>query len=280
MFRFRLCLIALSLVINSTALAKMYKWVDENGVTQFSTFPPANTKKDYQTLSSASQSKKNVKQYIKGIWQYQKNNQHYKMTINDSGINLSELSDNATSANYKSIMRASWKLSGKTLTLKYKNHKNSALIGTSEVFFVVKINETDLTLISNKTNTKTQYQRNNSQNMALLQHSPLMQQLVGHWTGSTEKNDIQFSNNGTFTISGYLEKKWAKMYTGDWEYNDPDILFHFESDKVIPSGRISKIGKTERYRIVKLTNDSLHIRSIKTGTIKKYLRNNNQKARR
>ncbi len=277
MFRYKLSILIIGLLINSTALAKMYKWVDEDGVTQFSTFPPVNTKKDYQTLSSGSQSKKNIKQYIKGIWKYKKNNQYYKMTINDSGIRISEQSDNSASASHKSIMQASWKLSGKTLTLKYKNHKNSTLIGTKEVFFVVKINETDLTLISNKTNTTTQYQRNNNQNMTLLHHSPLMKKLLGEWTGSTEKNSIHFNNNGTFIISGYLEKKWTKMYAGDWEYSDPDILFHFDTDKVIPSGRVSKIGKTERYRVIKLTNDSLHIRSIKTGNIKKYLRNNNKK---
>jgi len=51
----------------------MYKWVDEDGVTQFSTFPPANIKKDFQTLSSNRITKTPVSDHIKGIWLFDKN---------------------------------------------------------------------------------------------------------------------------------------------------------------------------------------------------------------
>lgn len=277
MIRMITSILLLYFALQPLAYSKMYKWVDEEGVTQFSTFPPANVKKEYQTLSSKSHTKKPLSEYINGLWLYQENNKNYEMPINSLGISINEVTRNNKTNSTKLIMNASWTLSGKILDLKYKKHKNKKLEGTSETFFIVKIDDSELILINDKTNKRIRYRRKGYKKESLIEHSPLMQKLVGYWTGATEKHDIQFINNGTFIISGTLNRYWTKMYQGDWEYTDPQLLFKFTIDNAIPNGRMSKTGKTEKYRVQELTEDRLQIQSDKTGNVKTFLRKKTKK---
>lgn len=249
--------------------AKMYKWVDEEGVTQFSTFPPSNIKKDFQTISTSRKTKKPISENIKGIWLYQEFSQHYQLIINTVGMSINKVIQGKVK---KNIMRASWTLSDKILTVQYKKHKKINKQGTNEKFFVVKATESKLVLVSNITNKKIQYKRKGFQKSSFIKISPSMQKLVGDWKGATEKNDISFSESGKFTIKGMLKRYYTTLYQGQWEYNDPELLFHFKIDNVIPAGRLSKSDKTEQYSVKVLTDDTLQIKSYKTGKTKNYLR--------
>ncbi len=251
------------------ALSKMYKWVDDDGVTQFSNFPPHNVKKDFQTLSSSSNTKNNISDNIKGIWLYQQHSKNYQLNINFKGVSINEIINGKIQ---KNIIRASWKLSGKILTLSYNIHKKINKQGTNETFFVVKATGSELILVSDLTNTKIHYSRKGYRKESFIKISPSMQKIVGYWKGATEKNDINFSDAGIFTIKGMTKRYYTTLYQGEWEYNEPELLFHFKMDKVIPGGRLSKTNKTEKYFVTILTDDSLQIRSNKTGKIKKYLR--------
>jgi len=270
MHRLLIILLTSFIFLVPTSHAKMYKWVDKDGVTQFSTFPPDNIDDDYQTLSSNKSLNLPVAKYIIGNWIYHKNNKKFKIIISNNRINFYEFLNNSQSVALRS--KASWSLSGKILSLRYSKLRKVKLKLKREKLIIAKINDNELVLINNNTNKKIRAKRNNYQQESLIKKSPLIQKIIGYWNGITDRHNIKFNKNGTFSITGLLKRRSTVVYKGTWEYSDPKLIFNFEIDKLIPNGRMSKIGKAEIYSVKKLADDSLVIRSHKTGKIKKYLR--------
>ena len=88
MLKITIQVLIIYLAFQPFAHAKMYKWVDKEGVTQFSTFPPENIEEDFQTLSSKKNPNIPTSQYIIGTWFYNKNNKKYKIIISKGGLNF------------------------------------------------------------------------------------------------------------------------------------------------------------------------------------------------
>jgi hypothetical protein len=263
-----LIIITLCIAVTTPCSAKVYKWVDEDGVTQFSTFPPADINKDFKTVKTSNHNTVSIQDNIPGTWLYQKDNNNYELTVKSKEISISKIRKNRKIK----VMTASWILEGKVLTLKYKTYKYYNKVGKSEKFFVSKITKNVLILVSDKTNERIQYQREGTQKNSLFSHSPLLQKLIGYWKGTTIEQDIKFNENGSFIIKGNSKKYKFKMYEGNWNYDDPKLLFNFKIDLATPKEGITKAGKTEIYLVKKLTKNELHIRSKKTGQVNKYTR--------
>jgi hypothetical protein len=263
-----------SFFIQALSYAKIYRWVDKDGVTQFSTFPPDNINENFQTFSVKSKSSGKPSDYINGIWLASKDNYDYVLSIHKKGINLSR-NKYGNKGYGHNVFQGSWTLSGKKFEIKYLSHNKSDNRGKKDLFYISKITENSLTLINNKTNSKTRYHRKDSRSSADL--SPLMKKLVGKWTGANVKHHISFHDDGRFYIEGQFNNQFGRMYNGDWEYNDPQLLFHFKADLAVPTGRMSKSGKTETYVVKTLTDVSLIIKSNINGSIKSFIRKKKKK---
>lgn len=267
-------IVFLLLFSQSYSYAKMYKWVDKDGITQFSAFPPDNINDDFQTLSINSKGSSNPKDHINGVWLASKDNYNYKLSIFEKGVRF-ERRQYGSNKYPQVVFTGSWILNGKKLEFNYTSHLNKKIQGKKDLFFITKISENKLVLINNKTNVKIRYHREGSKSIENL--SPTMKKLLGKWTGASVKHHITFNDNGSFYIDGLFNNGFSRMYDGDWEYNDPQLLFHFKADFAIPSGSMSKSGKTETYFVKTLTDVSLIIKSKKSGAIKSFRRKKKEK---
>ena len=148
--RLLLSLAILVLTMTSVWAGKIYKWVDKQGVTQFSTFPPLVQKADQPVttvkgLSTPGGSGRLSKEDLYGVWFIIENRKKHTLTFSKDSF-VYRLQESKTAWGLASSGK--WRLDGGILELNYTRHKDKNKQGTKEQFFVKKADQYSLTLIA------------------------------------------------------------------------------------------------------------------------------------
>lgn len=243
-----LLLLALSITPSTTSAAKLFKWVDENGVTHFGSAPPPPQKikesnVEVEVLSTpGSEKKESSADYrIRGEWWAAKDARttiRFKISYDDF-----ELSENfvggygITKANFAS---GKYKLNNDVLALTYFEHQGEPeKLDTTENYEVTYLDETKLVIVQDfvkKMTFKRQRQTDSTD---------FSRELKGEW--SDQKGQKYKFDHGTFAI--YLPNNNHSRQFGNWDWQDPEITLDFVADYLHPVDNNS--GRMQRWIIQK-----------------------------
>lgn len=275
-------LLIVLLPVNAAFAGKIYKWVDEDGVTQFSTYPPL-VQKDNQPvttvkgLGTAASSTGVSNEDLLGVWFIIDKRKKHTMTFYEDSFAYRP-QEGKTSWGLEST--GEWKLDGGIVELHYKSHKDKAKKGSKDKFFVKKTDEYSLTLISEKSNKRFNFRKDTDLLKSDKAISRLAQNMVGFWTGVGGGDSVSFTNE-TFEIIGKRKEKFSSniyeavriKYKGRWSVDDPYIYLEITLDEVYELEKIqSAVGQKWKWLLVKHTPETLTIREPGTRRLKKYIK--------
>jgi len=261
---------------------KIYKWVDADGVTQFSTYPPL-VQKDSQPvttvkgLGTAASSAGVSEADLLGVWFIIDKRKKHTMTFYKDSFTYRP-QEGKTSWGLESSGK--WKLDGGILELHYKSHKDKTKKDSKEQFFVKKTDEYSLVLIAEKSNKRFNFRKDTDVLKFDKAISRLAQNMLGFWAGVGGGDSISFSNE-TFEIIGKRKEKFSSniyeavrtKYKGRWSVDDPYISLEITFDEVYKLEEIqSMVGQKWRWLIVKKTVDTLTVRDIQTRRLRKFVK--------
>lgn len=251
-----------------THAGKLFKWVDENGVTHFgSTPPPQQSKKNkvaVEDLSTSNSKKQGASstQRVRGEWWAKKNarvTQRLKLSYDSF-----ELSENVSS-NYgvrkKVIASGRYKLKNDAIELTYFEHQgNPEKLDQTDLFEIVHLEDTKMTLLQGFTNKQffKRKQRTSSTDFS--------RKIKGEWVGP--KNRKYKFEHGTFLT--YREGNTRSRAFGNWHWQDPELTLDFVADFGHPID--NEMGRMERWVITERSYQEIIFvdqNSGKTQTLKR-----------
>lgn len=241
--------------------AKIYKWVDDNGVIQFTSTPPEKNNKVDVVGSTNKKKKKPLEEAIKGTWECINDDQDISVTIDSRGIRF--LFKDKNSGERKS-MSGIYELKGKLLEVGYKTHSKIEKVGKVENYFVNRANDQELILIQQGSNKKFIYRKDDSyaRNKKVLNKSAM--RLVGRWESLTNDREIEFKGSN-FTIKEKVKVRnyWTrkKTQTGFWKYNDPYIDLTINREREVGKRNMSRVNRKIRFYIMDIDEMKLKIRN-------------------
>jgi hypothetical protein len=262
--------------------AKIYKWVDEHGVTQFSTHPPMKQKPGQvvttvKGIGTASRQGSLSREDLLGTWFTIENRKKHTLSFYKSSFNYRpQLSKTA----WGLASAGTWKVNDGMLELTYSQHNDKSKKGTTEQFFVKKNDDYNLTLIAKEGNRRVSFRKDTDELRGQKAISRLAQELIGYWQGVGDGDSIQFSNE-TFELIGKRKKKFSTniydavdtKYKGRWSVDDPYINLEITLDEVYELEKIrSKVGQQWRWVIVKHDTDTLTVRDTQTRRLKRFVK--------
>lgn len=264
---------------------KIYKWVDENGITQFSTYPPLVQKKNQPVttvkgLTTSPSTTGVTAEDLQYVWFIIENRTKNTLTFSKDVFTYrpqtSKTSMGLTSA-------GKWKLDGGVLELTYTQHKDKSKKDSKERFYIKMQDEYSLTLISENGNKRLSFRRDTDLLKSDKAISRLAQNMMGFWQGVGDSDSINFSNE-TFEITGKRKEKVSintyervgTKYRGRWSVDDPYINLEVTLDEVYKlENWVSEVGQQWRWLIVKKSPEMLTVRDTKTRRLKKFIKTTN-----
>ncbi|MCP5205850.1 MAG: DUF4124 domain-containing protein [Hahellaceae bacterium] len=233
----------------SVSAAKMFKWVDENGVTHFGSTPPPpqkikENKVEVEELSTpGSDKKESSSDYrIRGEWWAAKDTRAtLKLKLSYDDFEFSENfvgSYGITKANFAS---GKYKLSNDVLELTYFEHQGEPeKLDTTENYEVTYLDDTKLVIVQDfvkKLTFKRQRQTDSTD---------FSRELKGEW--SDQKGQKYKFDHGTF-IMYFPNNNNHTRQIGNWEWQDPELTLDFIADYGDPID--NNIGRMHRWIIQK-----------------------------
>lgn len=274
-------LLLLALPISQARAGKIYKWVDENGVTQFSTYPPLVLKDSQpvttvQGLSTGGGSTDINEDSLQGVWFVIDRGKKHTMTFHKATF-VYRPQESATGWGLASS--GTWKLDGGIIEFTYNTHEDKNKRGTKEEFFVKQADEFSLTLISREGNKRFNFRKDTDILKADKAVSRVAQELMGYWTGLGGGDSIYFSNE-VFELKGKRKEDGGSVksyeafgtkYKGRWHVDDPYINLEVTLDEVYKfEDSHSQVGRQWQWVIVKRTADLLTVRDTISRRLLKF----------
>ena len=275
-------LVLFFLTVSNASAGKIYKWIDEQGVTQFSTYPPLVQKKDQPvtTLRGTTGSGSSgvlQPEDLGGGW-FTIENQKKRTLYFKKDRFTSMYQTNRTS--WESVATGKWRLDGGVLELHYLTHRDKAKKGKTEKFYIKKVNENVLTIIAQQGNQRWQYRRDSKYTTSRKPVSRIAQELTGNWQKVGASDTLHFSSTD-FVISGKRKKNIGtriydsvgRKFSGRWQVDDPYIELEIVLDEVFKfEERPSNVGQRWRWLIVDRTGDTLTVRDMTTHRLMKFVK--------
>lgn len=287
----------LSLIIFGISLAhagKIYKWVDENGLTQFgSTPPPKQASHEYKsmglrnTYANERVSQGQVKIYA--TWYANKNGQKYALSIGRGSYHLGPAGEE-----HESKLRNSGptKISDTTIAVTYQHNTDASMIGKTEKFYIRKLDSTELVLVSDLNNKSYIYRREDIIAKQQNSVSGMAREMIGVWKGiggayadSLELNTGKFIWKGNRkeelkTGTSVLEngqRKWIPKigvrhgikYQGYWSVDDPYLILNVHQDFVYKLEETQSMAGSE-FKLQILDNNAERMVLLNTRSHKKW----------
>ena len=253
-------LICVALTAPASA-AKIYKWVDDKGIIQFTSTPPLKNKEiDVVGLTNKTK-KKSVEEAIRGTWECINENKDISVSIDSRRIRF-HFKDK--SSGDKESMSGKYELKGKLLEVEYKTHPKIEKVGKVENYFINRVNDKELILVQLASNEKYTYRKDDSyaRNKKVLNKSAM--RLVGRWESLTNDRSIEFKG-GNFTINEKVKVRnyWTRKQTktGFWQYNDPYIDLTINRERELAKSIMSRVNRKVRFYIIDLDEMKLNVRN-------------------
>lgn len=247
------------LVVAPCQAAKVYKWVDENGVMQFSTQPPLEQqKKQFEEVNIGNDSKNKASIYDFHWYMFDRGIKH-TLVLSKDRYSLLKMGGSRNTHNFGKLIAE-----GKTLTVEYQSHEDNTKKGSKEIFYVAGVTDTRLVLVSDLTGKRYEYIKDSDAG-GYNELTSSEENLLGNWKGIAGSDSIRFTDK-QFIIRGRTRhgsgnfKYWARTerYRGKWSFDDPylnlevhDDLVHLKED--IPT----KVGKQLKYQVLENSGDRL-----------------------
>lgn len=285
---FSILIIIAACLMGSPAFAgKIYKWVDEHGVTQFSTFPPL--KKEQSTsvtavnINSGSSDTSTLScDEICGIWYYTSYRKNSSLTITKDSFYYKPGSDRAV---WKNTKGGRWKIEGRTLEVTYTQHQDKSKKGNKEQYYIRMPDPQTLILIPANGGKRATFKQEHDFSNPDPERSGIEQNFVGLWENvyGLDGDSLKL-NNKKFLIYGNVMKgkgRYAYQTTGDkyegqWHVEDPYITLEITADKTYKSeDRSSLVGTTWRWVILKRTAAMFTVRDTATRRSLKFVKISN-----
>ena len=273
--------------ISPTHAGKIYKWVDENGVSQFSTYPPLNQQSDRKVTtlrldSGATNPSKFSCDRLCGVWIHITHKKVNRLTITKDGFNYQPEDKNAT---WKEAKGGEWKLDGDTLEVSYSKHQVKSKIGGKENFFVKMPTPETLILIPSNDGKRVIFQQEHNFSKPEGGRSGIEQEFIGTWKSirGMDGDSITFTNK-KFTVYGRITKGGGERayeitdtkYQGLWHVEDPYITLQITIDNVYKSiDKYSLVGSAWRWIILSKTDALLTARDTATRRTLKFVKASN-----
>ena len=241
--------------------AKIYKWVDDKGVVQFTSTPPEKSNKVDVVGLTNKKKKKPVQEAIRGTWECINDDQDISVRIDSRGIRFRfKDKDSGESKSMSGI----YELKGKLLEVGYKTHPKIEKVGKIEKYFINRVNEQELILIQLGSNKKFTYRKDDSYSRTKKILNKSAMRLVGGWESLTNDRAIEFKGSN-FTIKEKVKVKhyWTrkKTKTGFWRYNDPYIDFTINREREVGKNTMSRVNMKIRFYIINLDEMKLKVRN-------------------
>lgn len=240
------------LVITPGHAAKIYKWVDEHGVAQFSTQPPLEQqKKPFEEVSIGSQSKIKASIYNDHWYRFEKGLKH-TLSLSKDRYALRKEGGFRNTQNHGKLLAE-----GKTLTVEYEGHEEKTKKGSKEIFYVAEVTGTRLVLVSDLTGKRYEYIKDMTHS-GDSELSSAEVTLLGTWKGIAGSDSLRLIDD-KFIIRGKTRQGsgdyiyWARTerYRGKWTYDDPYLYLEVHQDLVhLKEDNPTKVGKQLKYQVL------------------------------
>ena len=276
-FPFALVLFCITSVCHA---GKIYKWVDENGVTQYGTQPPPKQNaNEFKTRPGSNSSRTISTARTGGTDGYDEKQLFAKWFINRNGLKYSlwlgkhmYILSKVGEHNSKDRISGRVTVSGKKITVTYERHEDKQQIGTTEIFYVSSVNEKELVLVSDTTNKSHIYRKEDQIAASRNSRSAIASNMIGKWQSSGQ-DDSLILKRGKFIIEGVRKENYinrvisrrGKKYDGLWRVDDPYLYLDVHRDHVYQlEGTENLSGSQIKYQIME--NDGERMVLLKAGT--------------
>lgn len=250
---------------------KLYKWVDENGVTHFGYAPPPVQEREESLEITTIQTGKDDddtalnNRALSGSWysrarEYQATRQ-LKLSYGD--FEITDLYPGSYSLVRKKIASGRAELKNSRLHLTYFEHfLEPSKLDTTEEFEAVLTSDTQLELTGPPSKKQIYRKLSKSRN------TPFFRDLNGEWTD--ERGFRYRFSKGSFTV--YPDDRPSNQSFGNLEWADPELALDFVADYRNPVDH--RQPRTERWVLRQKNTQQLTFVIVGSGTTKLLRRNN------
>jgi hypothetical protein len=241
-----ICLCIILLLNAPAALAgKLYKWVDENGVTHFGAIPPPQQAQksagavEELAVPGSDQKNSSPTNRIRGVWWAGKDTRVTRqLKLSYDNFEIADTFVGGQGVTKKMIASGNFKLTKDMLSLTYfEQHENPAERDKTVQFEVTYLDDSKMILLQDFVHEQV-YKRQIESGS-----TDFSRELSGEWT---DPRGLRYKfDHGTFLIYSAHNKNIRQL--GNWQWQDPELTLEFVADYLHPID--NKTGRMHRWII-------------------------------
>lgn len=248
---------------------KMYKWVDEEGVTHFSMNPPIDAGQPPDALEQADipgSSRAADEARYSGIrhtwWSQSRPGTARYLRLSSDEFEIGRRSLRGGAIHEGKIASGIYEEKNGYLTLYYYyNREAPGKIDSSENFSVLQMDGARLSLLAPDAQRPTRYER-----LSRRRTDEVARRLDGHWRQKDSARNYFVFEPGTFSVLSSANASGAMAF-GNWEWSDPYLSLDYVVDL---SGFSSPVSVT--WTILELAPDRMTVREKGSGKQLEFVR--------
>lgn len=255
------------LLVALGAQAQVYKWVDADGVVQYTTTPPPKSAASAKQMRIGAIEAVDVAQTLReNRWSISREGGLERLSFRNTGFERN-FSVGGAGGGYEKAS-GEWSLTGRVLVLRATAHSDPARVGQTERLVINRIDTYQMELID-EAGRKYLYQ---SANQPQTVRSEKSRQLEGEWYTADRLYTYYFGPSGDFTIRHRKTNGGEKeIGQGRWVYSDPALTLHYRLHRPLEAG-VNRTGSEQRLVAVNLGETSVELREPRNGEVLRLVR--------
>lgn len=216
--------------IQPASANSVYRWVDDDGVTHFSSTPPnrpASETPVEQVADGARAGASGAMVNLSGVWWGMLGSRTTSLRFTQGGFRFTHHPNPHSMGDYRVVASGQYSLNRRTLTLAYQNHEIFPdKVGTQVLYEVAGGAHGELHLLTDVATEELVFRQLTEGNASRDLH-----QLLGQWQDLNNASIRYTFTDGAVTVHENIRNwNWREVALLQWRWSDPEIILDYIVD--------------------------------------------------